>query len=460
MLMPIPFVIYYQESDLLSFLISSIICLALGGSIIRITPKVKEEVRAKEGFAIVSVVWVLFSAFGALPFVFSGAIPSYTDAFFETMSGFTTTGASILTNVEALPHGILFWRSLTHWFGGMGIIVLTVAILPLLQVGGMQLLKAEVPGPVVDKLSPRIGVTAKILWGVYILFTFLEVILLMFGGMNLFDALCHSFGTMATGGFSTKNASIANYSNLYLEIVIILFMIIAGTNFSLLHKLILGNFREFFSNKEFLFFILIILAATMVIAIDSHNNYDNIFLSLRYSSFQVVSIITTTGFVTSDYEKWSAASQLILFALMFVGGSAGSTAGGVKVIRLLIIVKFIYNEMVRLVHPHAIVLVKVGSYCLDKQVIINITGFFILYVLITVFSTIFISFFGLDIVTSLGAVAATLNNIGPGLGMVGPMDNYSSLPDIVKWYLSLLMMLGRLEIYTFLVLLTPVYWRK
>lgn len=460
LLLPIPFSIYYGAVDLHSLIISSIISLVPGIIIFFKSPKKIEEIRPKEGFFIVTITWLLFAGIGSLPFVISGAIPSYTDAFFETMSGFTTTGASILTNVEILPKGILFWRSLTHWFGGLGIIVLTVAILPLLQVGGMQLLKAEVPGPNVDKLSPRIGDTAKILWSIYIFLTVIETILLIIGGMNLFDALCHSFGTMATGGFSTKNASIANYSSIYIEIVIIIFMIIAGTNFSLLHKLFQFKFKEFISNREFLFYLSIILFAILLISINIQNNYQNFFDALRYSSFQVVSIMTTTGFATADYEKWSSASQLILFCLMFIGGSAGSTAGGIKVIRIFILLKYLYNEMLRLIHPQAVIIVKVGNYSLDKKVLINITGFFIIYVFITVFSTIFISFFNLDFVTSLGAVAATLNNIGPGFGLVGPVENYSILHDVVKWYLSLLMVLGRLEIYTLVILLTPFYWKK
>ena len=460
-LIPVPFSIYYNDGDLLSLILSSVICMLIGFAGIKLIPEKKTDIKIREGFAIVTFAWILFSAFGALPFVISGAIPSYTDAFFETMSGFTTTGASILTNVEAVPHGILFWRSLTHWFGGLGIIVLTVAILPLLQVGGMQLFKAEVPGPVVDKLSPRISVTAKILWGVYLFLTILQTVLLMAGGMNLFDSLCHSFGTMATGGFSTKNASVAAYSSFYIEFVIIIFMFVAGLNFSLIHKLFLFKFKEFFTNREFLFYLLIVLVSTIIIGYDIFTNiYGNILDSVRYSLFQVVSIMTTTGFATADYELWSQSSHLILFALMFIGGSAGSTAGGIKVIRLLILIKFIYNELIRLIHPQAVIIVKVGNYALDRQVLINITGFFVVYVLIAAFSTIFVSLFGIDMVTSLGSVAATLNNIGPGFGLVGPIDNYSHLPDPVKWYLSFLMMLGRLEIYTVIILMVPKYWKK
>ncbi|MBX3044381.1 MAG: TrkH family potassium uptake protein [Candidatus Kapabacteria bacterium] len=461
MLLPVPFSIYYQSTDINGLLLSSGICLVLGIAGIFLLPKNPQEIRAKEGFAVVSLGWLTFALFGSLPYLLGGATSSITDAFFETMSGVTTTGATIFSNVEVLPHGVLFWRSLTHWFGGMGIIVLTVAVLPFLGIGGMQLFKAEVPGPVVDKLSPRIAETAKILWGVYLFFTVLQTILLMLGGMNLFDALCHSFGTMATGGFSTKNASVGAYSSAYIDYVITAFMIIAGTNFALLYWLLRGKVNTLFNNGEFRFYIIIIAVATIIIGIHLFFNHTgNVFDSLRYAVFQVVAIITTTGFGTADYEEWSASSQLILFGLMFVGGCAGSTGGGFKVIRVIILIKFISNELVRLIHPQAIVFVKFGNLSLDRKVLINVAGFFMIYVMIAVFGTILISFFGIDILTSMGAVAATLNNIGPGLGAVGPTENYAHLPDVVKWILSFLMMLGRLEIYTVIILLIPAYWRR
>lgn len=461
MLLPIPFSLYYGSNDLIGLLLSAGISIIAGISGVLLLPKNPKEIRPKEGFAVVTFGWLSFALFGSLPFILGGATTSFTDAFFETMSGITTTGASVFTNVEAIPYGVLFWRSLTHWFGGMGIIVLTVAILPFLGIGGMQLFKAEVPGPVVDKLSPRIAETAKILWGVYVLFTILQTILYLLGGMNLFDSLCHSFGTMATGGFSTKNLSIGAYSSSYIDYVTIVFMIIAGTNFSLLYWLLRGRFKTIFSNGEFRFYIIIILIATTIIGVNLFFNHNGNFAdSIRYSLFQVVSIMTTTGFATADYEQWSSSSQIILLALMFIGGSAGSTGGGFKVIRLIILLKFIYNELVRLVHPQAIIFVKFGNISLEKKVLFNVAAFFMLYVIIASASSIILTFFGLDILTSIGAVTATLNNIGPGIGDVGPMDNYAKLPDAVKWILSLLMMLGRLEIYTVIIILTPTYWRK
>lgn len=459
-LLPLPFSFYYNESPL-GFLYSTGLCWILGFSGIILLPKVQKDIRSKEGFAIVGFGWLVFAFFGSLPYLFSGATTSMTDAFFETMSGITTTGATIFVDIEALPKGILMWRSLTQWFGGMGIIVLTVAILPFLGVGGLQLFKAEVPGPVVDKLSPRIAQTAKILWTVYVVFTALEIVLLMFGGMDLFDSMCHSFTTLATGGFSPKNKSVGFYSSAYIDYTITVFMIIAGTNFSLLYWLLKGQFKHLFNNGEFKFYVAIILGSSVVIGfILFSNNQYNLIESFRYSIFQVASLMTTTGFGTADYEEWSAASQLILLALMFIGGSSGSTGGGLKVVRLIIIIRYIYTELVRLMHPQAIVHVKLGGVTVEKKTLTNIGSFFMIYVLITASSTIVISLFGLDIVTSIGAVATTINNIGPGFGLVGPTENFAFLPDIVKWILSLLMMLGRLEIYTIVILLTPAFWKK
>jgi trk system potassium uptake protein TrkH len=463
MLLPIPFSLYYGDSDYIALLISSGISLSVGiiPLLIRKNEKEKKELRAKEGFAVVTLAWIVFSAFGALPFVIDGAIPSYTDAFFETMSGFSATGATILTDVEAMPHGLMFWRSLTHWLGGMGIIVLSLAILPFLGVGGMQLFKAEVPGPVVDKLSPRITETAKILWSVYVLFTAGETILLMLGDMSFFDALCHSFGTMATGGFSTKNASIGSYGSAYIDYVIFIFMVIAGTNFSLHYRMLKGSFRAVWKSEEFRFYISIIIGATLLIGIDVYaRNYTNIFETLQYTLFQVAAIITTTGYGTADYETWSSSSQAILFLLMFVGGCAGSTGGGMKVLRFYLLFKFVYSEIVKLIHPQAIVPVRIGGTVVDRKVMTNIAGFFVLFMIITGFGIIIMSYMGLDFPSAAGAVAATINNIGPGLGQVGPTDNYAFIPTGGKWLLSFFMLVGRLEVFTVIILLAPSFWRK
>jgi trk system potassium uptake protein TrkH len=460
MLLPLPFSFYYGDSDWSALLISAVITAVCGFLAFRLT-KFERDLRPKEGFAIVTFGWTSFSIFGSLPFLISGHIPSFTDAFFETMSGFTTTGATILTNIEALPHGLLFWRSLTHWIGGMGIIVLSLAILPFLGVGGMQLFKAEVPGPVADKLTPRITETAKILWGVYVLFSAVETILLIFGGMNLFEALCHTFGTMATGGYSTKNASIGAFNSAYIDFVIIFFMILAGTNFSLHYRFLKGDFKTYFRNEEFLFFISIIGSATLFVGIFTYfQNYQSIFETLRYAMFQVVSILTTTGYGTADYESWRSVTQIVLLILMFVGGCAGSTGGGMKVVRIFVLMRFVFSEIVRLVHPHAVVSVRINKSVVPKEVLSHVTGFFILFMFLFAVGVLAMSTIGLDIVSSFGAVAATLGNIGPGLGSVGPTDNYAHIPLIGKWLLTFFMLAGRLEVFTVIILLAPSFWEK
>jgi trk system potassium uptake protein TrkH len=461
MLVPLPFSFFYGDNQHWAFLISSLITLSAGSVSLLLTRKFKEDIRAKEGFAIVTFSWILFAALGSLPFVISGSINSYADAFFETMSGFTTTGASILADIEKLPKSILFWRSFTHWLGGMGIIVLTIAILPFLGIGGMQLFKAEVPGLVVDKLTPRITGTAKILWGVYVIFTVVQVLLLMFAGMDLFDSLCHTFGTMATGGFSTKNSSIAYYNSPFIDFIIIFFMIIAGINFSLHYKILTGNFREMFVNIELRSFLLVILTSTIIISLQLFFNQNySLYDSFRYGLFQVTSIITTTGFAIADFEKWSTSSNVILIILMFIGGSSGSTAGGLKVIRVVLLFKFAYNELKRLLHPNAISLVKFSDNIIDEKILLNVSGFFVIYIAITIISTLILAASGSDFMTSISAVAATINNVGPGFGKVGPIENYGHFPDYIKWLLSFLMMIGRLEIYTVILLLSPIYWKK
>jgi trk system potassium uptake protein TrkH len=420
-----------------------------------------KDLRPKEGFAIVTFGWLSFAVFGSLPFLLSGAIPSFTNAFFETMSGFTTTGATILEDIERLPHGILFWRSLTHWIGGMGIIVLSLAILPFLGVGGMQMYRAEVPGPTADRLTPRIAQTAKILWGVYFAFTAVEAVLLMFGGMSLFDALCHSFGTLATGGYSTQNGSIGSYGSAYIDYVVIFFMLIAGTNFALHYRFIRGDFKAYFRNQEFLFFMSLVALATLLIGIDTYvTHYGTLGETVQKSLFQVTAILTTTGYGTADYEQWSFSSQFILFMLMFFGGCAGSTGGGIKMLRVHVLVKSVFAEITRLVHPHAVVPVRIGGQTVPREVVANIVGFFILFVMIFVVSVFIMSAMGLDMATSFGSVAATLSNIGPGLGAVGPTDNYAHIPTVGKWFLTFLMLSGRLEVYTVIILLSPSFWKK
>jgi trk system potassium uptake protein TrkH len=377
------------------------------------------------------------------------------------MSGFTTTGASILSDIEVLPHGLLFWRSFTHWLGGMGIILLSLAILPLLGVGGMQLYKAEVPGPEHDKLSPRIKDTAKILWEVYILISVIEMVLLYLAGMDWFDSICHTFGTMATGGFSTRNSSVGYYNSALVDYIIILFMIIAGINFSLHYKAFRGRFSVYRRDPETRFFFFWILCGGLVIigSLYIAHNYD-LDKAIQKGLFQTVSIITTTGYITDDYEKWGSSAQVILFLFMFLGGCAGSTGGGMKIMRSMVMIKFGINEIKRLIHPQAVLPIRIGDRSIPAEIVGNIAGFFFSYIGIFIVGVLFMSLLGLDFISSLGAVAASIGNIGPGLGSVGPTDNYAHIPTIGKWLLSFLMLVGRLEIYPVIIFISPAFWKE
>ena len=450
----------YQESDTSAFLYSGLITFAVGGLSYLTSKGVKKDMGKREGYIIVSLVWVVFSIFGCLPYLFSGAIPSVTDAFFETMSGFTTTGSSILNNIEELPHGILFWRSLTQWLGGMGIIVMFLAILPTLGIGGRELFVAEVPGPAPDKLTPRIKETARNLWGLYASFTFVECILLMLGGMSFFDAINHSLTTMATGGYSTKQASVGYFDSAYIQYVIIAFMFIAGTNFTLSYAMLTGRISKVFKDEEFRFYSLVILLFSVVIAVGVVvTSQMGIEQAFRDSLFTVVSIITTTGYATVDYLIWMPLLGMLIFVLMFVGGSAGSTGGGVKVVRILLLFKNSFHELKRLIHPNAVIPIRYNQRVVDQRTITNILAFFVFYIIIFMSSTVLMSFWSSDIFSALSAVATTLGNIGPGFGEIGPMENFSKLPDLAKWFLSFLMLLGRLELFTVLVLFSPSFWK-
>ena len=453
--------LYYGQYDLVALVVTTAICFSVGIILRLLTNKAEKNIGKREGYIIVSLVWVIFSLFGALPFIISGAIPSYTDAFFETISGFTTTGASILNDIESMPHGLLFWRSLTQWLGGMGIIVLSIAILPMFGIGGMQLFVAEVPGPTPDKLHPRIKETAKRLWGIYILFTLTEVILLKLGGMNWFDAVNHSFTTMATGGYSTKQASIAHFNSPFIHYVIIVFMFLAGTNFTLSYFALHFKFGKVFKNEEFRYYLGFVILFTVAIAfaLRYFEGY-NPEKSFRDSLFQVVSIITTTGYATADYLQWMPFVIVMIFALMFFGGSAGSTGGSVKIVRITLLLKNSYQELKRIIHPNAIIPVRINGKSVPPQIISNILAFVVFYMLTTIISTVVISALGYDLETSLGAVAATLGNIGPGIGRVGPIENYAHIPVFGKWFLSFLMLIGRLELFTVLVLFSPSFWKK
>lgn len=459
MLAALAFAFYHDEPEFQSILISALISIGVGMFLMLFMKRLEgEELRAREGFAIVTFGWIVAPLFGCLPFLLSGAIPNVTDAYFESVSGFTTTGASILSDVESLSQGLLFWRAMTQWLGGMGIVVLSLAILPLLGVGGMQLFKAEFAGPTKDKLTPRIAETARILWSVYVLMTVVQTGLLMAGGMSFFDALCHSFATIATGGFSTKNASIAHFNSGYIDVVVTAFMFIAATNFPLHYAALSGKFR-YFKDNEFQFFSISALVATFLIVPFLLSEHD-LLNAIRYAAFNVVSVMSSTGFASADFALWAPLAQIVLLLLMFPAACAGSTGGGMKNVRVLLLLKTAANELKHLVHPQAVIPVRYNGRMVEQDILFNIAGFIILYLVTFATATIAVTATGLDLVTSLSAVVAAMSNIGPGLGEVGPMANYGGLSDAVKWILSACMVIGRLEIFTVFVLFSRVFWRS
>lgn len=462
MIAPIAVAVVYGETAVIpSFLIPMAAVVFVGGLYLLATRNVRGGLSSKSGFLLVTMSWLGAAAIGALPFVLSGWIPSYADAFFETMSGFTTTGATILTDIEALPASLLFWRSLTHWLGGMGIIVLTVAILPLLGVGGYQIMKAEAPGPSVDRLTPKITETAKILWFIYLGLTVLETALLMLGGLSLYDALTHTFGTLATGGFSPKAASVGHYASPFVQIVVTVFMIGAGINFILYYRLLVGQFRLIRENTEVKAYLGIFAVATVGMAVVLvGRTYASFGESLRYAAFQAASILTTTGYATADFAQWPALAQMVLFSLMFIGGSAGSTGGGIKVVRIVTVIKQGFNEMRYLLHSRGVFTIRLNGQPVRKDIVYSITGLAFLYIFMLLVTAIVVATGGHDLVTSFTTALATLGNIGPGFGGIGPVESYAFFQDYIKWYLSFIMMLGRLEIYTVLVLVTPDFWRR
>jgi trk system potassium uptake protein TrkH len=457
----IPVSIFFDDQEVLSLGISGAISVCTGGTSLFINRKATKSMSARDGFLIVTIGWVMFSFFGCLPFILSGKIPSFTDAYFETMSGFTTTGASILDQVEVLPHGLLFWRSLTQWLGGMGIIVMSLAILPLLGVGGMQLFVAEVPGPVPDKLHPKIKETAKRLWAIYIIFTIAEILLLWLGDMKLFDAICTSFSTMATGGYSTRTASIAYWDSPFIHYVITFFMFLAGTNFTLSYFAMHRRFDKVWRNEEFRYYLGIVLGFTLILSVVLFiTENDSVEASFRLAIFQVVSIVTTTGFVTYDYLTWIPLVGIVIFMMMFFGGSAGSTGGGIKILRIVLLMKNSAMELRRLIHPQGVIPVRFNKQAVSPDVLNNVFAFFSFYIITLVSGVIVMAAMGYDLGTSFGAVAATLGNIGPGIGLVGPIENYAHIPDFGKWFLSFLMLIGRLEIFTVLILFSSGFWKK
>ncbi|MBE6949617.1 MAG: TrkH family potassium uptake protein [Ruminococcaceae bacterium] len=458
MLLPVVVALIYGE-DPSAFLITIAAVTALSGIGLFLS-RGDKRIYPREGFVIVALSWVIMSAVGAVPFVISGYIPSFVDAFFETVSGFTTTGATILTDVEALPLSLLFWRSFTHWVGGMGVLVFIMAILPLSNVRSVHIMRAEVPGPTKSKLVPKMKSTAVILYSIYVVMTLVEIILLICGGMPFFDAVVHSFGTAGTGGFGIKNNSIAYYDSAYIQYVISIFMLLFGVNFNLYYFLLIKDIKSIFKSEELRWYLGIAVTAAAVIAINISHLFSNFGESVRYAFFQVSSIMTTTGFSTTDFNQWPSLSKGILVLLMFIGASAGSTGGGMKVSRIIIGVKSVFSEIKRLLHPRSVRTIRLDGSVLDDTAVRASMIFCFAYLVLTSIMSLIVCFDGYDMVTSFTAVVACISNIGPGLELVGPVGNFAMFSAPIKVVLSFAMLLGRLELFPILMLFLPSTWRR
>lgn len=459
MLLPLAVALLYGEAW--QGFVYTIALLGLCSALLQLPKAQSETIYAKEGFLIVALSWILLSAFGALPFVIDGAIPFYIDAFFETVSGFTTTGASILADVEAMGKGLLFWRSFTHWIGGMGVLVFLLAVLPLAENRSMHIMRAEVPGPTVGKLVPRARNSAKILYVIYFVMTLVQVLLLLLGGMPLFDSLIHAFGTAGTGGFSSKALSVGYYDSAYIDVVIGTFMILFGVNFNLYYYLLLKRFRDVRKNEELRWYLGIIAFAVVTIALCILPLYGNSFMTaLRYSYFQVATIITTTGYATANFDLWPQYARCMLVLLMLIGASAGSTGGGLKVSRLVILFKASLAEIRHMLSPRSVNPVKMDGAVVDKQVVYGALVFFALYLFTAFAAMLAVSLDGQDFTTTVTGVIACISNIGPGLGAVGPMGSFAMFSPVSKIILSFAMLLGRLEIFPILLLFIPGTWRR
>lgn len=460
LLLPFAIALTYSGEDANSFLITIAITLIV--ALVLRNIKIKDKsMYAKEGFLTVGLAWIAIAAFGALPFVISGSIPSYIDAFFETVSGFTTTGATILTEVESLPKGILFWRSLTHWIGGMGFLIFILALVPTIGSNSIHLLKAESPGPNPGKIVPKIRETAKILYIIYLVLTIIQTILLIMSGLSVYDSVIHALGTAGTGGFSNMNLSVGAFNNPAAEWIITIFMIIFGVNFSLYFQLIKGNIKGFFKNEELKYYLLIVLVSIVFIAINIIDfNNGNIGLSIRQSSFQVASIISTTGYATTDFNLWPSLSKTIIMILMIVGAMAGSTAGGIKTIRLVIMLKAVRRGIDKILHPKRIQSVKIDGKVVDEETISGVLLFIAAYSVIYLIALFIVSFDGFDLVTNITSVLTAISNVGPGLEMVGPMGNFSNFSKLSKIVLSFCMLAGRLEIYPMLIMFSKSIWKR
>lgn len=452
---------YYRESDMLDFWKAGGITAGIGLLLAALGKGGERQLTRRDGYVLVSFAWVAFSLFGMLPFYIGGYIPDIADAFFETMSGFSSTGATILDDIESLPHGILFWRSMTQWIGGLGIIMFTIAVLPIFGVSGLQVFAAEASGPTHDKVHPRIGITAKWIWSIYTGITTLLVCLLMLGGMDWFDSICHAFATTGTGGFSTKQASVAYYNSPYIEYVISIFMFISGINFTLVLLFVNRKFKKFISNAELKFYFSSVVFFTAVIAIALYYTSPmGMEESFRKSLFQVISLHTSTGFATDDYMQWSPVLWGLLTIIMLMGACAGSTTGGLKCIRMVILTKVSRNEFKHILHPNAILPVRINKQVISSSIVSTVLAFCFIYITIIVISTLLMMAMGVGAEESIGCVISSIGNMGPGLGETGPAYSWNALPDAAKWLLSLLMLLGRLELFTVLLLFTPDFWKR
>lgn len=460
-LMALPLIVslIYGEACSKDFVISIVIALVAGSALTLISNPGNKVIYAKEGFVIVSLAWVALSAIGALPFYISGEIPSYIDAFFETVSGFTTTGASILTDVEAMSKGMLFWRSFTHWIGGMGVLVFVMAVVPKVSDRSIHILRAEAPGPVVGKIVPKMKETARILYIIYIALTFIEMVLLLAGGMPLFDSIVHAVGTAGTGGFGIKGDSLASYSP-YIQWVITVFMFIFGVNFNLYYFALIRKFKSAIKNEELITYLIIVFMSILAITINIRPLYEGVSESLRYASFQVGAIISTTGFATADFNQWPGMSKTIILLLMFVGGCAGSTAGGFKIARVVMLFKTIKRELQKLLHPRAVSTIRLDGKRVDEKTISSLGSYLAIYVLLFCVVVFLLGFDSFDLETNISVAASCVNNIGPGLGAAGPAASYAAFSPFSKILLSMAMLLGRLEIIPLVLTFSPSTWTK
>lgn len=452
---------YYEEPSMKYLILASATASILGLVGIISTPKINRNMHKREGFLVVSLIWVVFSVFGMLPAYWSCEIPNITDAFFETMSGFSTTGATIIQDVDNYPRGLMFWRCLQQWLGGMGIVVLSLAILPLITEGSMSLFSAEATGPTKEKIHSKISLTAKIFWGTYLGLTGLNALFLWLGGMETFDAICHALTTLSTGGFSTKGAGLGFWNSSYLEYITIVFMFLGGTNFTLYFYLFKGKFKKIFSNEEFKYYILIILVFALLIfsCLMLHHIEYSLEDAIRDSFFYVVSMITTTGQITTDFMMWPPFVFTLLWIVMLLGASSGSTSGGIKVARIVLLVKNSYYEFKRQIHPNAVIPVRYNDQIVQTQIINNVLAFVVVYMVVVLISTVIFTATGLNFEDAFGASASALGNVGPSIGTIGT-GNFSHFTPAAKWLMSFLMLVGRLELFTVLILLTPSFWKK